>query len=117
MIDFGSRIQLAMIATGNDVPALAKKVPVSEAMVRRWLKLKSCRVSGMHLLRLSEILQVRIRWLVLGGSQLQRRLGLQYDEDELLNCYRILDRDKQRCLIDIAAVLSRDTLPLERVGE
>lgn len=71
METFGTRLRAAALAAGIATPEqLAKACGASAQTVRKWLAMGEPRLSAMYLFRLSNALDVRMRWLMTGEGAL-----------------------------------------------
>lgn len=64
---FGDRLRAAALASGIATPAqLAERCGVSRQNARKWMLMSEASLSGISLLKLSDCLDVRLRWLISG---------------------------------------------------
>jgi transcriptional regulator with XRE-family HTH domain len=88
---FGERLRDAMLAAGISTPMqLAKSCGVSRQTAAKWLKMREAHVSAIYMLKISECLHVRMRWLIEGKGV--AGWGLHAKEDELETALMILER-------------------------
>lgn len=109
MQTFGERLKDSMRICGMATAAeLAEKAPVSEQIIRKWLKSTEPRLSAMHLIEISMLLNVRATWLATGKGPVSRFHTREYTEEDMLKAYRALGPKGRIMFRDLAGVVIKN---------
>lgn len=76
MKTFGERVREGMLSAGLATPAqLAERCGVPRSTAEKWLAMREARLSAENLFKLSNCLNVRMRWLMTGKSVMGWQIG------------------------------------------
>lgn len=103
--NFGARVSALMMAAGLSNPAVAKKLGVTQQVVRRWRKDKEAHISGVHLVTLSRLLNVRCDWLATGEGPPSRFNAMEYTQSEMLQAFQALSALDRKLMRDLMGVI------------
>jgi len=67
---FRDRLRDAMLVRGLSASELGRRVGVPRQTVAKWLRMKTAELSGVHLAKVADVLNVRMHWLATGVGKL-----------------------------------------------